>query len=159
MYSQFDVDRFAVHQMPPLLRKKGIYALLRCLLIGIKSVCNSFFSYRDSATLKVNHNSSTVSLEHFLNSLFVAGSKITITDYKDPKVYLWNEGESEEDVYMGYQDENVNFYLNSVDPSKVSGGFEVNVPRKLVSGQNIKTIQKWVDYYKPAGTAYTIKLV
>ena len=55
--------------------------------------------------------------------------------------------------------ENVNFYLNSVDPSKVSGGFEVNVPYKLASGQNIKTIQKWVDYYKPAGTAYTIKLV
>lgn len=157
MYSRFDINRFALQQLPPLLRKKGIYALLRCLLIGLGTIYRSFTGYRESVLLQVNHNSSTASLQKFLNNLFGLQDSITITDFKDVNVYLHNEDETNETVYMGYQDESIALNLSSVAPNMVTGGFEVNVPNKLVSADNLKTIRKWVDFYKPAGTTYKIK--
>ncbi len=158
MYSRFDIDRFALQQLPPMLRKKSIYALLRCLLIGLGTIYRSFSGYRESVLLQVNHNSTTASLQKFLNDLFGLQDSITITDFKDVNVYLHNKDETNESVYMGYLDESIALNLLSVAPNMVTGGFEVNVPTKLVSAANLKTIQKWVEFYKPAGTTYKAKI-
>lgn len=157
MYSQFDINRFALQQLPPLLRKKGIYALLRCLLIGLGTIYRSFVGYRESVRLQVNHNNLTASMEKFLNDLFGVEGMITITDFRDSNVYLHNADEAAESVYMGYQDESTPLNLSSVAPNMVTGGFDITVPTKLVNSQNLKAIKKWVDFYKPAGTSCNIK--
>lgn len=159
MYSRFDINRFAWQQLPPLLRKKGVYALLRCLLIGMGTIYRSFVGYRESVLLKVNNNSFTVSLENFLNGLFGVSDRITITDFKDQNVYLHYDQETNENNYISYQDEGVPLNLSSVSPNMVTGGFEVNVPTKLATADNLKLIQKWVEFYKPAGTTYKIKFI
>ena len=66
------------------------------------------------------------------------------------------EGEVPEEVYLGFDNEITEVYLSANDPSVLSGGFVVYVPSGLATEDNLRTIRKWVEYYKMAGTEYKI---
>lgn len=157
MYWRFDANKFALHQLPPFLRKKGIYALIKCLMIGIDKVYSLFVSHRESATQQLKHNGTVMSLEKFLNDKFGLSGGIYLTEYLTDNTYLHNEGETPEDVYMCYQDEGESLVLSSVGPDKITGGFKVMIPEGLATDENIAVIRKWVDYYRAAGTTYKIE--
>ena len=157
MYWRFEANKFVLHQLPPFLRKKGIYAIIKCLMIGIDRVHSLFASHRESVTHQLKHNGTVVSLEEFLNEKFSLSGEIYITDYLTDNTYLYNEGEIPEDVYMGYEEEGEALVLSSVSPDKLSGGFAVMIPEGLATDENIAVIRKWVDYYRAAGTIYKIE--
>ena len=158
MYWRFDANKFALHQLPPLLRKKGIYAIIKCLMIGIDHIYSVFAYYRNSVTRQFNYNGTVISLEKFLNDIFSLSGEIYITEYKTNNIYLHNEGETPEEVYMCYQDEGESLVLSSVSPDNISGGFAVMIPEGLATDENIAVIRKWVDYYRAAGTTYKIEI-
>lgn len=157
MYWRFDANKFSLHQLPPFLRKKGIYAIIKCLMIGIDRVHSLFASHRESVTQQLKHNGTVMSLEKFLNDKFSLSGEIYITEYLTDNTYVHNEGEIPEDVYMGRKDEGKNLVLSSASPEDVSGGFVVMIPEVLATDENIAVIQKWVDYYRAAGTTYKIE--
>lgn len=157
MYWRFDANKFALHQLPLFLRKKGIYAIIKCLMIGVDRVHSLFSSQRLSVSQQLKHNGTVISLEKFLNDKFSLTNEIYITEYLTDNKYLYYDGEMLEDVYMGYQGEDETFELSSVNPNNVSGGFAVMIPEGLATEENIAVIQKWVDYYRTAGTIYKIE--
>lgn len=157
MYWKFDVRKFALHQLPPFLRKKGIYALLKSIMIGVDWVFGLFTSHRETVVQQLNHNGSTISLEAFLNEKFSLNGEIYLTDFLNDNVYLYVAGETAEDVYMGYKDEADLLILSSESPDTVSGGFTVMIPSGLGSEENLAIIRKWVDYYRASGTKYKIE--
>lgn len=158
MYWRFDAKKFALHQLPPFLRKKGIYALIKCFLTGIDRVYNLFTTQRETVDQQLNHNGTTASLEDFLNDKFSLSGEIYITEYLTENIYIHRQGERSEDIYVGYKDEGDILVLSSVGPDKVSGGFAINIPEALATDRNIAIIKKWVDYYRVAGTIYKIMI-
>lgn len=156
MYWKFDPDRFALQQLPPCLRKKGIYAIIKCLMIGISRVHALFVSHKETVDQKLSHDGTAMSLEAFLNEKFGAG--ITIREYRSENVYLHLYDEIAESVYVGYQDEDVALLLSSDSPDSIIGGFTVMVPKGLATDANIAEISRWVNYYRAAGTMYKIEI-
>lgn len=158
MYWRFDAKKFALHQLPPFMRKKGIYALIKCFLTGIDWVYSLFATQRETITHQLNHNGSTASLEDFLNDKFGLSKGIYISDYLTDNIYLHLEGEVPENIYVSYQNEKDALFLSSISPDSTSGGFLVKIPAKLNTSQNLAVLNSWINYYRPAGTVYKIEL-
>lgn len=157
MYRNFDVEKFAMQQLPPLLRNRVIYALLKSLLAGLSWLQKKFKSYSDEVTGRIAVNGFTINLEVFLNDIFsLDPGTIYITDYESEKDYLHYYEEIAEDVCIGYESEGDQLLLSSSPPDALSGGFAVMVPAELATDKNLETIRKWVEYYRYAGTTYKI---
>lgn len=160
MFFLFDVDKWIIHQLPPILRRSGIYAFLRTLLYPLKQLQTAFLNYRSQVNRQLTYNAFQDYLERFLNSLFFfEGRVIYITDVETEVVYLAYASESEEDVYMSFVNETPAYPLNlsSVDPSQITGQFVVHVPAALTEA-DVATVTNWVNYYKMAGTQFTIEV-
>jgi hypothetical protein len=160
MFFLFDVDKWIIHQLPPILRRSGIYAFLRTLLYPLKQLQTTFLNYRSQVNRQLTYNAFQDYLERFLNSLFFfEGRVIYITDVETEVVYLAYASESEEDVYMSFVNETPAYPLNlsSVDPSQITGQFVVHVPAALTEA-DVATVTNWVNYYKMAGTQFTIEV-
>lgn len=157
MYFRFDANKWALHQLPPLLRRTRIYALLRCLMTGIRELHETFTAWRAERVRQLGYNGHTAYIARFLNDLFSLDDEIYIEDYRSPNVYLHYAEETPEEVYMCFQDEGESLFLSSRSPEDVAGGFTVMVPASLATEENIVTIRKWVEYYRAAGTVYRIE--
>lgn len=157
MYWKFDANKFALHQLPPCLRRKGIYALVKCLMAGISYVHSLFSSHRSSVMQQLNHDGTVISLEKFLNDIFSLSGEIYIKDFRSPNIYLHYEGEIPEEVYVGYQDEGDIFHLSSNQPDYMVGGFIIMIPESMATDENLAMIKKWTEYYRVAGTVYKIE--
>lgn len=160
MFFLFDVDKWIIHQLPPILRRSGIYAFLRTLLYPLKQLQTAFLNYRSQVNRQLTYNAFQDYLERFLNGLFFfEGRVIYITDVETELVYLAYASESAEDVYMSFVNETTAYPLNlsSIDPSQITGQFVVHVPAALTEA-DVATVTNWVNYYKMAGTQFTIEV-
>lgn len=157
MYWRFDINKFALHQLPLLLRNPVIYALLKCLMIAFNAVYDSFVAHRKAVMRQLDYNGFTISLERYLNSVFGLENAIFITEYRSDNVYLSYIEEGYPKVYVGYKNEGDTIFLSSVSPDTLRGGFIVNIPERLATEENIAIIRKWVDYYRMAGTLFILK--
>ena len=160
MFFLFDVDKWIIHQLPPILRRSGIYAFLRTMLYPLKQLQTAFLNYRSQVNRQLTYNAFQDYLERFLNGLFFfEGRVIYITDVKTEVAYLAYASESAEDVYMSFVNEDPSYSLNlsSVDPSQITGQFVVHVPAALTEA-DVATVTNWVNYYKMAGTQFTIEV-
>ena len=160
MFFLFDVDKWIIHQLPPILRRSGIYAFLRTMLYPLKQLQAAFLNYRSQVNRQLTYNAFQDYLERFLNGLFFfEGRVIYITDVKTEVAYLAYASESVEDVYMSFVNEAPSYSLNlsSVDPSQITGQFVVHVPAALTEA-DVATVTNWVNYYKMAGTQFTIEV-
>lgn len=117
----------------------------------------AFSRYSKDVLRRLDHTSQVISLERWLNSFFHLDGDIVIRDYTSGNIYLHFQGEMPNDIYVGFIDESTEIYLPKYDPSALRGGFVVYVPSDLATEENLKTIQKWVEYYKMAGTEYKIE--
>ena len=98
-------------------------------------------------------------MQRFLNDLFYfPDGTIYITDIVEPVLTLSFIAEGYDPVYMSFDDETdpASFVLASSPPGETVGEFVVHVPETL-SEADIATIRQWVEYYKFAGTMFTIE--
>lgn len=159
MFYLFDVDRWIIHQLPPILRRKTIYAFLRVLLYPLKQLSQLLYAYKQRVDRQLSFNGFSNSLGRFLNDLFFyPEGTIYITDVVDPVVALAFQEEGFDPEYMSFQDEtpDAGFKLNSWPPGETVGQFVVHVPATM-SDADIATVRQWVEYYKFAGTLFTIE--
>ena len=160
MFYHFDVDKWIIHLLPPALRKASIYAFLRCMLYPVKQLQQAFLAYKESIDRQLTYNAFNDYLERFLNGLFFFEYKaIYITDVEYDQTCLSLESEAVSPVYMSFQNETPATALNlgSMDPSTVTGRFVVHVPAAL-SPADIATVTNWVNYYKLAGTEFSVEV-
>lgn len=160
MFYHFDIDKWIIHLLPPVLRKASIYAFLRTMLYPVKQLHSAFLAYKDAAVSQLTYNSFQNYLERFLNGLFFFEyNAIYITDIELERAYLAFASESASPVYMSFQEESpaAAMQLSSAVPAQVSGKFIVHVPAVL-SAADVNTVENWVEYYKMAGTEFTIEV-
>ena len=159
MFYHFDVDKWIIHVLPPILRKNAIYSFLKVFLYPVKQLQQTFLTYITGVDTRLTYNSFTASLERFLNGLFFFEyNAIYITDDNSRQVYLSFVSEGQEPVYMTFSNEaDVPLYLSSVDPVNIFGTFVVHVPA-ILSEADRATIYNWVNYYKFAGTEFSIEV-
>ena len=160
MFYHFDVDKWIIHLLPPVLRKASIYAFLRSMLYPVKQLQDAFYAYKTGVDRTLTYNAFQNSLERFLNGLFFFEyNAIYITDVQDERVALSFQSEAFPPVYMSFQNESPStaLELSSLPPSAITGRFVVHVPAAL-SEANIATVRTWVDYYKMAGTEFNIEV-
>ena len=159
MSYRFDVDRWIIHQLPPILRRPVIYAFLKALLAPIKQLQQIFQEWRISATRQIRSNAFTATLERRLNEVFFyTGGEIYITDEEYGRFTLAFEDEDFPAVYVSNQGEDPESpaILESFQPDDLIGRFIVHVPSTMTA-QDLALVARWVNYYKMAGTEYTIE--
>jgi len=160
MFYHFDVDKWIIHLLPPILRKASIYAFLRSMLYPVKQLQDAFLAYKLGIDRQLTYNSSQNYLERFLNGLFFFEyDAIYITDVESEVTSLAFQSESVDPVYMSFQDEApaAALQLSSLNPDDITGKFVVHVPAAL-SEADKATVINWVNYYKMAGTEFTIEV-
>lgn len=160
MFYHFDVDKWIIHLLPPVLRKASIYAFLRCMLYPVKQLQSAFLAYKEGIDRQLTYNAFNDYLERFLNGIFFFEYKaIYITDVEYDRAYLALASEAVSPVYMSFQSEDpaLALELSSLDPSAITGRFVVHVPAAL-SQADIATVTNWVNYYKMAGTEFTVEV-
>lgn len=160
MFYRFDIDRWIIQLLPPVLRKNSIYAFLRCLLYPVKQLQAAFLTYKLGVDRQLAYNAFNNYLERFLNGLFFFPDKaIYITDEQEASAYLALASETYGPVYMSYQSESPStaIDMSSIDPSLITGYFIVHVPAAL-SEADIATVTSWVNYYKMAGIDFKVEV-
>lgn len=157
MIYRFDPNKWALHQLPPLLWQPRIYSLLKALLVGVCEVYDSFMAYKEDVSRKITYNGYTVNLERFLNKTFCLENEITIEDYRNGNVFLHRDNENADEVYVSMKSEGDEFLLPSSKPDDIIGGFKIIIPETLNTEDSLAIIRKWVEYYRPAGTSYKIE--
>lgn len=160
MWYDLDIDKLITHLLPVALRKPLLQSLLRSLLSPVKDLHARFISYRNAVNDKLSYNAHVIYLEKFLNDLYgFVNDEIYITDLiLHADVYLYNKDENQELLYLYNKAEGgKNTYLHGSPALSLTGSFIVNIPASIDTPDARKTIQKWVDYYKYAGTTYKIE--
>lgn len=160
MFYQFDVDRWIIQQLPPVLRRPGIYAFLRAFLLPLKQLMQTFNTYREAVDRQLSYNSFEIYLEKWLNDFFFFEmGTIYITDETLPVVKLSLVSEGNDPVYMSNEDEVPPdpLLLYSYPPDAIISAFVVHVPNSM-SAADIAMVRSWVDYYKMAGVQYRIEI-
>lgn len=157
MYYRFDVFTWFKQQLPPLLRNRAIRAFLSSVSQSFRQTQDTLLDYCTGVERRLNHDSSTLLLQKWLNdSLGLPNGIIYITDYLTEQTYLNFAGETLSAVYLGYQGEGEEVFLSSELFSEY-GGFIVRIPSTLSTPENIAIVNKWVEYYRTAGTVYKIE--
>lgn len=157
MYYRFNVLTWMRQQLPSILRTSVIFAFLFSISQAFKQTQDVLLDYCTGVDRRLSHNSSTLLLQKWLNDLFgLTNGIIYITNYLTEQTYLHFEGETVPTVYLGFQDEGIDVYLDSTLYSEY-GGFIVHIPASLSTDENISLIRKWVEYYRTAGTVYKIE--
>ena len=159
MFYQFDLDRWLIHQLPPVLRNSVVYAFLRTFVYPVKQLLATFTAYREAATRQLSFNAFTIYLQRWLNDVFFyERNEIYITDEIYQPVALSYVSEGEDPVYMTYEDEDpaVALGLYSSPPDDKIGAFVVHVPAAMTPA-DIAVVEEWVNYYRFAGTQFRIE--
>ena len=160
MFYRFDIDKWIIHLLPPDLRKASIYAFLRAMLYPVKLLQASFYAYKTGIDTQLAYCAFTNYLERFLNGLFYFEyNAIYITDVENERVFLAFSSEPADPVYMSFEDETpaTPLELTSLNPDLITGRFVVHVP-SVLSEADRATVYDWVNYYKLAGTAFTMEV-
>lgn len=160
MFYHFDIDRFISQLLPPVLRKTFIYTFLKVLLYPVKQLHAVFLAYKLSVDRELTYNSFQNYLERFLNGLFFFEYQaIYITDVERPNADLSYQDEAVGQAdYMSYQEETPStaIELSSLASADITGSFIIHVPAAL-SQADIASVRNWANYYKMAGTEFTIE--
>lgn len=159
MYRNFNLYAFAVRLLPTFLRKDVIRAILWTILNPLDELVGRFNTFVNESDRRLSHNSFTIYLEKFLNDLFGAKKLIYITDSIDDwSVYLSMKEELYDyDIMTMHEEELPTIVLPSEPPGALRGHFIVNIPALLDTEENRALITRWVNYYKFAGTNFTIE--
>ncbi len=158
MWYNVDVYKLGLQLLPPLLRKRVLFAFLRALLCPFRMLAELFRTFRRSSLSRLNVNGQVIYIEKALNDAFeLQDGEIYLSDTDDLMgscSVLYPQPEGSAMVFGG--DENEILYIPAGGDGKADGDYIVNVPSFLEAElESIKTI---VEYNKPAGRRYVIKV-
>lgn len=156
MWYNPDIYKFGLQLLPPLLRKKTLFALLRALLFPFRVLSESFQVFRRNCLNRLNVNGQVIYIEKALNDAFeLKDGEIYLTDTDDgSNCLLYADAALTMEVYAG--GENNVLRIPSANEGKHGGDFVVNVPSFLED--EIGKIKTIVEYNKPAGRSYVINI-
>lgn len=160
MWYNIDIYRLGYLLLPPVLRNGRLYAFLKVLLHPFFVLVTLFKNYRKSTLTTINTNGQVIYIEKALNDAFLFDDKlIYITDtgndtYSASLLYPTEEGTMR--VYEEGNEEVT--YITASNEGKLNGDYQVNVPEFLNNEKDLETIKTILDYNKPAGRAYVIKI-
>ena len=158
MWYNVDVYKLAAYLLPPFLRKKKLFSFFSVFVYPFFGLVQSFKNFRKSSLYRLNANGQVIYMEKYLNDHFNL-------EYKD--IYITDSDESIPNSSVLYPDESTTMdvyasgslevlYLISGVESLKKQDFIVNVPSYLQD--RINEITTLVEYNKPAGRKYTIKI-
>ncbi len=165
MWYNVDLNRWAVQLLPPILRSRVLVALLKIILIPLVQLHAQFMLYRAAIAGRLNVTASVQDIERVLNAtFFLHNRQIYIEDVNDEqRTFLYFVREQMPAVFIN---PSLTVWYPDEVPDKPN--FIVYIPGFLCSslnpaedkykGQFLTTIINLIEYYKPAGRRYAIKL-
>ncbi len=92
MWYDFDIIKYAQYVLPPVLRKKKVFALISVFQLSLIFIYSSFKKYRKQSIDKQNINGQVIYIEKALNDRFyLKNREIFITDIEDSVHTCTNE--------------------------------------------------------------------
>lgn len=158
MFYDFDIYKWGLLILPPVLRKNRIYALLSVLLKPLYDLLQVFKTFRSNTLQRININGQVIYMEKALNDRF-------LLEYHE--IYITDTGSEDETSSVLYEDEGNTMivyedgsssvtYLKGLDEGKIHADFVVNVPSFL--DDYIDEIKVIIESNKPAGRSYSINI-
>lgn len=160
MWNDFDILRFALQLLPPVLRRTRLFALLRVLAGVPAGMAAEFRRYRQETLARLAANGQAASMEKALNDAFLldgGGIFITTGDkrvWADSLLFPTEEGTM---AVFPARAERAACVPDTPAPPEGQADFAVNVPSFLSDDGSIAEVRRIVEYNKPAGRTYTIK--
>ena len=137
-----------------------MFALLKVLLQPLVRLMEEFRQYRKNSLAQMEVNGQVIYLERALNKAFCFDEQlIYVTDGTD-SVYETSLLYPDEDITIAVYPadaDNVT-YLNVDNGGSYEADYIVNVPSFLNTESDMRTIREIIDYNKPAGRSYNIKI-
>lgn len=162
MWYDIDIFKLGEHLLPPVLRRHRLFALLCVLLLPLRLVASAFKAYRKVCFDKLTVNGRIIYMEKILNDrFFLKHREIYIDDLAEDDLILVKRTEAGyPTVYVGKRLE-TGFgpvYLRKRSEGRLGGDYTVYVPSFLNKPQYMTAIKNLLDYYRPAGRNYKIKI-
>ena len=158
MWYNFDIIKYAQYVLRPSLRKRKIFAIISIFLLPLIFIYTLFKSYRKQAINKLNINGQVIYIEKVLNDrFFLKNREIYITDIAGEESYLYHRREEQIPSYLYKRGEGVGKkHIRQRGEGNYSGNYVVNIPSFLSADEG--EIKNLIDYYKPAGRTYVLKI-
>lgn len=158
MWYDFDIIKYAQYVLRPSLRKRKIFAIVSVFLLPLIFVYTLYKSFRKQAIDKLSINGQVIYIEKVLNDRhFLKNREIYITDIAGKESCLYYRKEEQIPSYLHKRSEGAEIkYIQQRGEGNYSGNFTVNIPSFLSAYED--EIRNLVDYYKPAGRSYVLKI-
>ena len=158
MWYDFDIIKYAQYVLRPSLRKRKIFTIISIFLLPLIFIYTLFKSYRKQAIDKLNINGQVVYIEKVLNDrFFLKNREIYVSDIGGKESYLYHRREEQIPSYLHKRSEGSEIkYIQQRGEGNYSGNYMVNIPSFLAAYES--EIKNLVDYYKPAGRSYVLRI-
>ena len=165
MWYNADFNKWAVQLLPPILRSRALVALLKAMIQPLVYLHYQFILYRLTSSGRLDVTASVQDIERVLNSAFFLN---------DGQIYLESMN-SAHNTFLYFQKENMpsvfvdaSFRLYMPDEVPDTPNFIIYIPtflctaldkeKDLYKGRYLTTIINLLNFYKPAGRRFGIKL-
>lgn len=159
MFYRFDLNKWVLMILPPILRKGLLYSLLKALVSPLQVIYERFEELRKKTDGTLLFNAHTMYLERVLcRLLHLRDGSVYIKDLtNNDRLYLSYKEEINERNYIGSSSDDDKLYISSKRPVPLVGRFIIYIPIASASDSNIAIVKKWADHYKYAGTEFIVK--
>lgn len=161
MWYRIDFVKFVFQLLPPVFRRKVLFAWLSVIVLPFRDIYNRFTVYRETVTKRLDMSGNVQYLERVLNGEFyLSNGEIYITDIAESLLCTYLKKENQLPLYVHGKSEAQaeKMYVRKNGEGKYSGDFAVNVPSFLDTPEHLSRISLLLNYYKPAGRKYIIKV-
>lgn len=157
MWYNIDLVKFVLHLLPPILRRRKLWAITVVTLLPLTYVYSLFRDYRLQALARLNINGQVIYIEKVLNDrFFLKNREIYITDISDRQMMLNLRREGVALVYLNQRLESFDtVYITKRGEGNAEGNYIVNAPDFLTDYES--DIRQSINYYNPAGRTYVLK--
>lgn len=158
MWYNLDIYKLAQHLLPPLLRKKRLFAFLCVLLSPLYMLVQAFQAFRKQSESNMNINGQVIYIEKILNdTFFLTNKEIYLSDIPDRQLYLYTRNEGNQTLFFLRDERNAErLYIKQRNEGTMGSNYIVNVPSFLKD--QVEEIQRIVEKYKPSGRKYIINI-
>lgn len=159
MFCNFDINKFVLQLLPPLLRKKNLYELIKIAVYPLNAIYIKFKLYKDLTYRKVSIKPQVAFVENLLNTTYyLPKGTIYITDITEgDKVYLHKKDENDTlYIYTSNEFHNDIIYIRKEDEVILTGKYCIHIPSFLKD--NLAEISNLIEAYRPAGKKAELKI-
>lgn len=156
MWYNFDVKKFALDMLPPILRKGVLSSLILALLVPLVWLYARFRLMQQECLEKLSANGQAISIEEVLRKRFkLRKGDIDIVDAEEQRVVLYyaHEGNKTQSLLLE-RERSKDIYIRYMDEGRSTPDFYLYIPDFLEKEE--AEILRILAQYKPAGRRYKI---